>query len=285
MENVSHSEQPTVGAQQVYDSSQRPPPFVDEWRELYRYRDLVAHWSVRNVTIRYKRSILGILWTLIEPMVLMVVLTIVFSNLFKFANIAPFPVFLLSGLLMWDFFARASLHIIEENTVSQDLAQRIHVPRSAFALAAINAYLFNWALALIPLAIIMVILRQPFSPALVSLPFAMALTAVFTLGLSLTVATAAAFFSDIKLAYQALLAAVLYSTPIIYPLDIVPEKYQPLILLNPLTHLCRLVRDPIFYGTIAPSETWLIGGAISAASLLVGWWVFTHWRDAFDYQG
>jgi ABC-2 type transport system permease protein len=257
---------------------------VEEWRELYRYRDLVAHWSVRNVTIRYKRSILGVVWTLIEPMALMVVLTIVFSKLFRF-QVDNYPVYLLSGLLMWDFFARASLHIIEENTVSQDLAQRIHVPRSAFALAAINSYLFNWVLALIPMAIIMVVLGQPFSPALVSLPFAIALTAVFTLGLSLTVATAAAFFSDIKLAYQALLAAVLYSTPIIYPLEIVPEKYQPFILLNPLTHFCRLVRDPIFYGTIAPSETWLIGAAISGASLLVGWWVFTHWRDAFDYQG
>jgi ABC-2 type transport system permease protein len=284
MEIVSHSEQPTSGALQVYDSSCRPHPFVEEWRELYRYRDLVAHWSIRNVTIRYKRSILGVVWTLIEPMALMIVLTIVFSNLFKF-EINNFPIYLLSGLLMWDFFARASIHIIEENTVSQDLAQRIHVPRSAFALAAINSYLINWTLALIPLVIIMVVMNQPFSWALITVPLAMVVTAIFTLGLSLTVATAAAFFTDIKLAYQALLAAVLYSTPIIYPLEIVPEKYQPLILLNPLTHLCRLVRDPIYSGTVAPTETWIIALTVSVVTLLAGWWIFTHWRDAFDYQG
>lgn len=285
MDIASPSERPTSGVLQVYDSSRRPPPFVEEWRELFRYRDLVTHWSVRNVTIRYKRSILGVVWTLIEPMALMIVLTIVFSQLFRFELDYPYPVYLLSGLLMWDFFSRASIHIIEENTVSQDLAQRIHVPRSAFAVAAINAYLFNWLLALIPLAGIMIFFRHPFSWALVSLPAAMLITAVFTLGLSLAVATAAAFFTDIKLAYQALLAAVLYSAPIIYPLSIVPAKFQPLILLNPLTHLCRLVRDPIVLGRVAPAQTWLIAGSISGVMLLVGWWIFTHWRDAFDYQG
>ena len=68
MNSVTHSEYPAPGALEVYDSSRRPHPFVEEWRELYRFRDLVAHWSVRNVTIRYKRSILGVVWTLIEPM-------------------------------------------------------------------------------------------------------------------------------------------------------------------------------------------------------------------------
>ncbi|MEJ2086831.1 MAG: hypothetical protein P8Y44_14405 [Acidobacteriota bacterium] len=81
------------------------------------------------------------------------------------------------------------------------------------------------------------------------------------------------------------MAAVLYSAPIIYPLSIVPPKFQPLILFNPLTHLCRLVRDPIVLGRVAPAQTWLIAGSISAIMLLVGWWIFTHWRDAFDYQG
>ena len=276
---------PRGDAPVVYDSSARPHPFVEEWIDLYQYRDLVAQWSVRNITLRYKRSALGILWTIIEPLMLMTILTVVFSRLFRFPSVGHYPVYLLSGLLLWDFFRRSTLQIVEETIASQSLAERIHVPRSAFAVASIASFLVNWVLALIPLFAIMLYFDVPFRPAIVTLPIAMLLNAFFALGVGLIVATIGAFFHDVHLTYQVLLTAWLYLTPIIYPIDIIQNpRVLQLFQLNPLLHLCEIARVPIFQGTVAPGIHWAIATCTSVGVLAIGWWMFTHWRNAFDYR-
>lgn len=266
-----------------YDSQLRPHPFFEEALELWRFRELALRWSLRTIKIRYKRSVLGILWTLLEPLMITAILAVVFSALFRF-DLPNYPVYVLTGVTVFDFVRRSTVGMVEEILASQSLARRIYIPRSAFAVAAIFTYLINWMLALLPLVAVMILFRHPFSWALVSVPPAMALIAVFALGIGLTVATLAAFFHDINLTYQVLLTAWMYATPIIYPLEIVPDNYRPLILINPLTHLLRLLHEPIYEGRLPQAETWLIGTAVAFAALLVGWWSFSHWRDAFDYR-
>ncbi len=266
----------------VYDSAAQPHPFVEEWRELYRYRDLVAQWSGRNLKLRYKRSALGVVWTLLEPLMLMVILTVVFSTVFQ--PLEDFPVYLLAGLILFDFVSRSTLQIVEEIIASQSLAQRIYVPRSAFAVAAIATYLTNWAIAQLPLFGIMVFLGRPLSAALLTLPVGMLLVAGFALGVGLIVATLGAFFHDVRLTYQVLLTAWFYATPIIYPLDIVPAALRPFFEANPLTLFCRLIRDPVYTGAAAPLGVWGTATLCSLGTLLLGWWTFTRWRNAFGYR-
>jgi ABC-type polysaccharide/polyol phosphate export permease len=159
------------------------------------------------------------------------------------------------------------------------------VPRSAFAVASIVTYWVNWLIALIPLLGIMLVLRQPFSWSLLTVPLGMVLTALFAFGVGLIVATLGAFFHDVHLTYQVLLTAWLYATPIIYPLSIVEnERLRDLFRLNPLLHLCELVRTPVYEGHAASLDTWAIGLAVSLSAALLGWWTFTHWRAAFDYR-
>lgn len=215
---------------------------------------------------------------------LMIILTVVFSTLFRF-QLDNYPIYLLSGLLLFDFFSRATLQIIEETVASQGLASRVYVPRTVFAVATVLTYLTNWAIALLPLLAIMVILGQPLSLALLTLPAGMLLTSLFALGIGLLVATLGASFHDFKLTYQVLLTAWLYATPIIYPLEIVPEAYRGFFKLNPLLYLCTTVRDPAFLSTPAPSNVWLIAGLISVGTAIAGWWVFTTRRNVFDYLG
>ena len=267
----------------VYDSARRPHPFLEELLEAYRYRDLVLQWSLRNIRLRYKRSVLGVLWTLLQPLMLMTILTVVFSAAFRFP-IAHYPIYLLAGLILFDFLSRSTLQITEEIVNSQSLAKRIHVPRSAFAVASIITFGVNWLIALIPLLGIMLFLRHTISWSLLSVPLGMALTALFALGIGLIVATLGAFFHDVHLTYQVLLTAWFYATPIIYPLDIVPVRLQGLFRLNPLLYLCDVVRMPVYEARLASLEAWLISLAVSIATALLGWWIFTHWRNAFDYQ-
>ena len=271
---------------QVYDSYLRPHPAIEELTELARFWDLAIQWSRRNIKLRYKRSILGVVWTLLEPLMLMTILTIVFSTAFRFpTRDYPFPLYILSGLLLFDFFNRSTLQIVEETVASLGLASRIYVPRSAFAVATVITYLVSWSIALIPLLGIMLVLRQPLSWSILTIPFGMLLTALFALGVGLLVATLGAFFHDFKLTYRVLLTGWLYATPIIYPLEIVPEQFQKYFLLNPLYHLVTLVRDPVIVARVAPLENWLaaLGFCLTAAAL--GWLVFTKQRSVFDYRG
>jgi ABC-2 type transport system permease protein len=266
---------------QVYDSAARPAPFVEELRELVRYRDLVAQWSKRNIQLRYKSSVLGVLWTLLEPLMLMTILALVFSGAFG-GLIEDFPVYLLSGLILFDFFSRSTLQIVEEIIASQSLAERIHVPRSAFAVAAVVTYLVNWLIAHVLLVGLALFFGREIGwSALTVLP-GMLLTTAFALGIGLIVATMGAFFLDIRLTYQVLLTGWFYFTPIIYTLAIVPESRHWLFRLNPMLHLVELVRRPIYGGEVAPAIHWIVAGTISVVALVVGWAVFTHWRNAFD---
>lgn len=267
----------------IYDSAARPHPFIEELRELVRYRDLVLQWSRRNIQLRYKRSVLGVLWTLLEPLMLMTILALVFSNLFG-GLIEDFPVYLLSGLILFDFFSRSTLQIVEEIIASQSLAQRIHVPRSAFAVAAVVTYLVNWLIAHLPLIAIALLFGRHLGWSIFTILGGMLLTAMFALGVGLIVATFGAFFLDIRLTYQVLLTGWYFFTPIIYILAIVPESRHWMFHLNPLLHLVEIVRQPIYNGVVAAPVHWLVGTLVSSATLAIGWSVFTHWRNAFDYR-
>ncbi|MDH3403972.1 MAG: ABC transporter permease [Acidobacteriota bacterium] len=267
----------------IYDSAARPHPFVEELREIFRYRDLVVQWSRRNIQLRYKRSVLGVVWTLLEPLMLMTILALVFSNAFG-DLISDFPVYLLSGLILFDFFSRSTLQIVEEIIASQSLAERIHVPRSAFAVAAVVTYLVNWLIAHLPLIGLALVFGRDVNASILTIPAGMLLAALFALGIGLIVATMGAFFLDIRLTYQVLLTGWFYATPIIYSLSIVPESRHWIFRLNPVLHLVELVRKPIYDGVVAPAEHWLIAGGVSISVLVAGWAVFTHWRNAFDYR-
>lgn len=278
---TEHSLQPEADLP-VYDSANQPHPFLEEWLELWRYRDLVFQWSGRNIKLRYKRSALGVLWTLLEPLMLMLILTVVFSTVFR--PMEAFPVYLLAGLILFDFFNRSTLLIVEEIIVSQSLAERVHVPRSSFAVAAVLTYLTHWAIAHVPLLAIMLYFHRPFTWALLSVPFGMLLAAMFALGVGLVVATLGAFFHDIRLTYQVLLTGWFYATPVIYPLDVVPENLQAYFRLNPMYLLLRLVRQPVYDGVMPSAGLWAAGLAVSLPTLMLGWWIFTRWRNAFDYR-
>jgi len=267
----------------VFDSARTSNAFVEEFRELWRFRDLIVLWTERNLKLRYKRSALGVLWTLLEPLMLMAILTMVFSQLFRF-QLEHYPIYLLCGLLLFDFVSRSTLQIVEEVVESQGLASRIYVPRTVFAIATALSYLVSWLIALVPLLLIMAVLGHRLSWTLITVPLGMLLTALLALGVGLLVATLGASFHDVKLTYQVLLTAWFYATPIMYPLEIVPEKYHVFLQVNPLLHLCSIVRDPAFLGQPASLATWFLGAASSVSAVLLGWWAFTSRRRSLDYR-
>ncbi len=274
---------PAIPHAVIYDSAQRPPAMAEELREVWRYRDLLVQLVARNVKVRYKRSVLGIGWTMLNPLLMMLILTFVFSNVFRI-SLEHYAVYILSALTLWNFFASATTDAMGELVWGGGLLHRIYLPRTVFALAAIGTGIVNLLFALGPLAVIMLATGVTFYPALIFLPIPILLTAMFTLGVGLIVSVLAARFADVAHIYQIVLAAWMYLTPIIYPIDIIPQQYRWAFNLNPMYHLLDAFRAPIFTGTLPSLSHLIVAVLVSVLTLVIGWGFFTNKADEFAYR-
>src|SRR5438105_15591737 len=216
----------------VYDSSRLAPPFLRELLDLVRYRDLVVQLVSRDIRTRYKRSVLGIGWTLLNPLLMMAVLTLVFSQMFR-GGVQHYAVYLLSAQLVWIFFAQTTTQAMNSLTWGGALIRKIYLPRSVFALSQVGAGLVNLTLALVPLLLISFVSGAPITWALLWLPVPMLLVACFALGVGLVLSTVAISFPDVVEMYQVALTAWYFLTPIIYPVAALPDSMRWLMNLNP----------------------------------------------------
>lgn len=266
-----------------YDSEKIGHPAVYEFRELLRYRDLLQMLVSNSIKTRYKRSTLGVLWTLLNPLLNTAVLTIAFSQIMRF-KIENYPLYLLAGLIFWNFFSQTTTVAMQQLVWGSNLIKRVYVPRTIFSVSVVGNGLTNLLLALVPLGILMLIFRQSFTVALLTLPIAILLAAMFVLGFSLLISTLAVFFTDVVELYNVALQALFYLTPIIYPSDIIPDNLQFIVKLNPLYVLIELFRKPIFMGQAASSGEFLLGAGIAIIMLAIGWFTFTSRADEFAYR-
>lgn len=267
----------------VYDSALTGNPALSELKDLWRYRDLLFQLIARNIKTRYKRSVLGVLWTMLNPLLMMLVLTFVFSNVFRFQQ-PHYSAYALAGLALWNFFAQTTTGAMSELIWGGQLMHRIYIPRSIFAVSALGTSLVNLLLTLIPLFAIMVATGVPLRPALFILPLPILLTAMFALGVALVLSRVAAYFADVLEMYQIFLMAWMYLTPIIYPKEIIPERFLWLFNLNPMYHLIEIFRAPLLIGWLAGPNTVLASVTAAFVTLAFGWWYFSRKADELAYR-
>lgn len=268
---------------EVYDTATRSPDLVRELVELIRYRDLVIQLVIRSIKTRYKRSILGVGWTMLNPLLTMVVLTIIFSNIFRF-TVENYPLYILSGLLLWNFFSQTTTAAMTEMLWGGSLFQRIYVPKAIFAFAALGTSIVNLVLSIGPLLFIMLLLGVRIRPAILFLPISILLVSAFTLGVSLILSRVAAFFADMLPVYGVILTIWMYMTPIIYPQEIVPDSLRWMLRVNPVLYFVDTFRKPIYYGTLPEIQTVFIAVVSGLAMLAIGWWFFTRKANEYAYR-
>jgi ABC-2 type transport system permease protein len=227
--------------------------------------------------------VLGIAWTMLNPLGMMVILSIVFSQVFR-VSMDNYPAYVLSGLIAWTFFSQTSANSINVLVWGGDLFQRIYIPRSAFAISTIFTGLVNLVLSMIPLILVMLVTKAPLSFTIFLAPVGMLFIALFSLGIGLLLSTIGIYFADIVEMYAIILTAWMYLTPIIYPLDILPEWIRGWLQLNPMVHLVEFFRSLVFYGKIPTIENWMISLAIAVGTFIVGWLIFTEKSDEFAYR-
>jgi ABC-2 type transport system permease protein len=272
---VSYAETP------VLHNKARPKiSIVDDIRELSRHSNLLINLVHRDLTVRYKRSVIGFFWTMLNPLALMIIFTIVFAHIFRF-EVDHYEIYFLSEYLVFMFFSQATINSMASLSWHGSLMKKVRVPKSIFAISTVISGVINLCLAYIPLFAIMLARGAPIRPAVLFLPVSFVIIAMFTLGVSLLLSALAVYFEDVSHMYQVATTALMYMTPIIYPISIVPYKFLWLIRINPLTQLFKLARDPVYYGTLPSFHVLAASIVVSIISLLVGWSVFNRLSRGF----
>jgi lipopolysaccharide transport system permease protein len=247
-------------------------------RRLWRYRTLVTGMVARNLKIKYKRSILGFVWTLLNPILTVAVLVSVFTYVVR-VPLDHYWAFLLSGYFVWNFLIQtltAGTFVLAEYA---QLSRAVAFPKEVPIIAAALAKLFEFSLELLLVLILLTIFlhgRLPLSFVLV--PWLMVLQLAMALGLVFPIAALSVFYHDVQHAVPLLMATLFYLSPVFYAVSLVPESVRPLFMVNPIAGLLTLYHSVIYLGVLPPLTDVLITSAISIALLVIGYAAFTRYE-------
>ncbi|MBK9713107.1 MAG: ABC transporter permease [Kouleothrix sp.] len=268
--------------QAIYDSADRGAWLLREARELFAYRTLLRLLVINQFKQRYRRSLLGMGWMLVGPLLNTAVLSVAFNALFR-NSIAQYPVYVMVGLIAWNFFAQTTTLGVDAAISGSGLLQRVYLPRSMFVIATLGGAVINMGIALIALLIVLLTNSAPLYATWLLLPLAIAVLALFTLGVTLLVATLAVFVGDVAHMYQLLVQALFFLTPIVYPAEIVPSELRWLVQLNPMSVLVDLFRTLLYRGQVPDLSQWLSAAGLALTALCIGWALFAWKADECVY--
>lgn len=256
-------------------------------RSLYRYRSLLAALTGRELKARYRGSVLGYVWSLANPLLLLAVYTFVFSYIFdpRDPDVAPYGLFLITGLFPWIWFQTALTEGAAAMQANAGLIRKATFPSELLPIVSVLANLVHFAFALPVMALAFVFFRYLGHDVggwtAVLLPLIVALQLPMVGGLTLGLAALNAHFKDVKDILNNLLTLLFFMTPILYTMKTISE-YRPiywLVSLNPLTPFMQAYQQVLFFHRVPDLEHWLMLGAISALSWIAGTWVFERLRE------
>jgi ABC-type polysaccharide/polyol phosphate export permease len=251
-------------------------------QEILKNRELIWALAVKELRVRYKRSALGFLWALLNPLLMMVILSMVFSTVMR-VPVHNYPIFLISTLLPWTFFSQSLAYSAESIVSNGDLLKKVYVAKSVFPIAAVVSNLINFLLSMIPLVLLLIVFRFPFYWTWFYLLIPLLSLILFTLGCSFFFSMVNVFFRDMSHILQVVLQAWFYFCPIIYSLDFVPARYQLLFRLNPLLYPLNGFRLAIYYGQLPTSQSMVMSLTCGVAALVLGYKLFQRSQDTLVF--
>jgi len=250
--------------------------------QLWEHRELVRVLVARDLKVRYKRSVLGFLWTLLNPLITIIIFSLVFSHIFS--NIyEQYRLYMFSGVLIWNFFSLATSQGLGSLISNGGTIRKMALPKIVFPLSVVCSNFLNLVFSLGALAILFPFVGGHPSPSLLWLVVLLPTLFLFTLGLSFLLSTATVFLRDLKSIWDPLMMIWFFLTPVFYPRSVVPERYYALIRFNPMLSIIEACRLPIYLGISPPLGLFLksIGSAVGL--LLVGIVVFRKYEDRVIY--
>jgi len=256
--------------------------FLPSFVVLWRRRELLWSMTGRNVRSQYKQSILGYAWIFVNPLMQILVLTFVFSTILLIPSLGiPFPLFLFVGLLPWMFFSNALATATDSIAGSASLVTKVYFPREILVMAAVFSKIVDLLFGLLILLGLMIVYSEAPSWTAVWVPAIFAIQLLFTVGLALPLAALNLYFHDVRYLVGVVLLAWFYMTPVLYPVDIVPERFKIIFDLNPLALVVNAYRRVLLMETSPGWDRLLLGFAVAFLSFVVGYYLFKRMEAGF----
>jgi ABC-type polysaccharide/polyol phosphate export permease len=262
-------------------------------RELYRYRDLLRNLVIRDLKVRYKNSVLGILWSLLNPLLMTMVFTVVFTLMLP-SKIANFPVFFMSGFLPWTFFASSVTSATGSIVNNAGLIKKVYFPREILPIADVLSNLVHLVVAFVVLFALVLAFGMRLTPAALMLPLIVLAEVMFITGMALLLSTMNVFYRDTEHIWSIVLQAWFFLTPIFYSIALMPQ--DKIILgvhvniqlwarrLNPMASLVASYQDVLYWGSPTGWDFFLRTFATCFVVLVIGYTVFARYSHRFGEE-
>lgn len=259
----------------------RSTSLIHQARIIWRYRELIRVLAVRNVKVKYQRSALGLLWTLLNPLLMLLILMAVFTHIVRIP-IPAYWAFLLSGYFVFhcvsQIMSASSLVYLEHATMVRSIAFPIEAPVVAAALSRLFEFMIELGLTLV----LIILFRHGGIPvSFLLIPWLLLLLLLLTLGLAMPVAALSVFYYDVRHMLPALLAALFYISPVFYSVDMVPETLLPIYYINPIAHLLNIFHTVLYDGVMPSVLSLVTATALMAATFVVGYALFNRSKHLF----
>ena len=245
-----------------------------------KYRYLLGNLISRDLKVKYRRSFLGLMWSVLNPLLMALVINAVFSNIFKF-KIDYFIVYYLTGSLIFNFMSEATSTSLTSVINAASLIKKVYIPKYIFPLEKCLFAFVNMLFSCVALIVVILIVRMPVHLTALMFFFPMICTLIFSMGMSLILSSINVFFRDVGHLYSVWTVAWMYLTPVIYPVDVLPERILPLMKLNPMYHYVTYFRDVVMYGVIPGLNAHLICLLFAFTFLGIGLVMFKKQQDRF----
>lgn len=249
-------------------------------QNFIKFQPLLKELISRDIKIKYRKSVLGVLWTLLNPLLMMIVLSVVFSNLFKF-DIENFPLYLLSGQIIFNFYNDATSTAMSAIIGNAALIKKVYVPKYLFVISRVFSSFINLMASFTALMLVMVATRAELHWTVVLSLIPLALLMFLSLGVGLILSALTVKFRDIMYLYSVFTTVLLYLTPVIYPMSILPGWLAKIVFLNPITNILMMFRDVMINNTLFDAASCCVAIIETLFFLGLGLYVFYKNQDQF----
>ena len=245
-----------------------------------QYRFLSKQLIRRDFKAKYKRSVLGMLWSLLNPVLMMGIQYYVFSTIFK-NNVEYYGVYLLLGVICFNYFSEVCNASLASIVINAGLINKVYVPKYLYTVTKSVSALINFALSMVPLIVLIIISKISLKIEMLLAMYGVIFLVIFCMGMGLILASIMVFFRDTQFLWGLFSMIIMYATPIFYTEDILPEKLQFIFAINPLYHILKIIRTSILQGVSADPIEYIYAGIISGIVLLIGTVIFKKTQDKF----
>lgn len=247
-----------------------------------RYRFLLQDLIVKDIKVKYRRSVLGLLWSILNPLLMMIIITAVFSKIMK-STVENFPIYYLTGSTIFSFYSEATTFAMTSVLGASSLMKKVYIPKYIFPLEKVLFAFVNFLFSLIAVVIMFIVLRHPLSWTILLFIIPAIYVLIFSIGIGLLLSAMSVFFRDVVHLYSVMITGLFYLTPIIYSADWenLPNAVRGIMMFNPLYYFVTYFRDVTMYATVPGLKTNLICLAFSFGALAIGLFVFKKKQDRF----